>query len=134
MECIIADRVRKGKTRYLFKWLGSGPEESEWMFESDLLHCQDAVERYLDYSLAASQAAQKRKNVRLEQQTKSASQRALSRRTAVEQAKVTNDQSSPMDVALANSRKSSRKRRKPHLSMLLYFLSVDFDGDFPFYQ
>ena len=91
------------------------------MFESDLLYCQDAVERYLDYSLAASQAAQKRKNVRLEQQTKSASQRALSRRTAIEQAKVTNHQSSPMDVAPANARKSSRKRRKPHFSMLLYF-------------
>ena len=74
VESIIADRVRKGKTQYLVKWLGRGPEENEWMSDTDLLHCQDAVRRYLDYSLAASQAAQKRKNARLEQQTKSASQ------------------------------------------------------------
>lgn len=120
----------KGKTQYLVKWLGSAPEESEWMCESDLLHCQDAVERYLDCSLAASQAAQKRKDVWLDQQTKSDSQRALSRRIAVEQAKLTNDPSSPMDVDVSNTTRSSHKRRKPHFSMLLCLLAVDFVGDF----
>ena len=121
VESIIADRVRKGMTQYLVKCLGRGPEEIEWT-DSDLLHCQDAVKRYLEYSFAASQATQKRKAVRLESRVKSAANSAKTRRLAVEQASEVDNVSTPMEVdvpAPTQSRKSIRKRGKPHSAMLI---------------
>lgn len=122
MEAIIADRVRKGKPQYLVKWLGRGPEENEWLNDSDLLHCQDAVKRYLDYSVSASQAAQRRKTARLEQQKVQAARNAEARRVAVQDHA---DGIEPMEVDSpiepAATRRPTRKR-KPAMKLMLCFM------------
>jgi len=117
VESIIASRSRKGKLHYLVKWLGLGPEENEWLPENALLHCQDAVQRFLNYSLTAARAAQVRRATRLEAQNKLAVQRAGERASVVKNATAG---ILPEDAVMPAPKQIPRRRRgRPSLKLLL---------------
>ena len=46
VECLLRHRAQRGRTRYLVRWTGYGPEHDEWIHEDNLGHAKALLDQY----------------------------------------------------------------------------------------